>query len=142
MLGWLKWIFNFHEQKKRILNIILLSFVISFFIVRIASTTISPVIFIKGFHIHHFYFGMLIMSIGAVMGVLSRSPRPEQIASGLIGIGLGLFADEIGLLLNCTTPNRECQYAFPGSYDILLMIVSVIILTTIIVGLLDKRDSS
>jgi len=48
-----------------------------------------------------------------------------------------LFADEIGLLLNCTTLNRECVYAFPAASDIITTITAIIFLLSILMGLID-----
>lgn len=52
-----------------------------------------------GHHIHHFYVGILLMAVAgwiAIVGVPSASRRVQAL---LYGAGLGLFMDEIGLLL-------------------------------------------
>ncbi len=52
-----------------------------------------------GHHVHHFYFGILFMALAgwcAIVGVPSLSQRWQAL---MYGIGLGLFMDEIGLLL-------------------------------------------
>jgi hypothetical protein len=61
-----------------------------------------------------------------------------QVASTFIGMGIGLFADELGLLLNCTTADRECVYAFPDAFDVVVFVTAAIIILIIMVGLLDK----
>ena len=134
----LKWVFNFHDHKKRLLNIILISFLVFFGVTRLYSLYIVHPIYIFGFHIHHFYYGMLFLSFGGIFGVLSRKERLLEIASIFIGGGVGMFADEIGLLLNCTTPNRECVYAFPNTFDIIMFMTSIIILAIIFTGLMEN----
>lgn len=52
-----------------------------------------------GHHIHHFYFGILLIAVAgwmAIVGVPCASRRAQAL---LYGAGLGLFMDEIGLLL-------------------------------------------
>ncbi|MGD0977169.1 MAG: hypothetical protein ABR875_02660 [Minisyncoccia bacterium] len=137
-----RWIFNFKDEKKRLLNVILVSFLIFFVGARLYSLYVTRVIYIHGFHIHHFFYGMLFLSVGGVLGVLSRDKRPLEVASIFIGAGIGLFADEIGLLLNCTTLNRLCVYAFPDTFDIFMLVVGVIILAIIITGLIENYYAS
>ena len=81
---------------------------------------------------------MFFASVGGILGVLSRERKGLRIASALIGIGIGLFADEIGLLLNCTTANRQCLYAFPGFVDFAVYIASAILALVILVGLIEE----
>jgi len=139
MLKFLKLIFNFHIWKMRLLNIVLIAFLCSFVGARLYSLYIVSSIYFHGYHIHHFYFGMLFLSVGGVIGILSVHRKFLQIAGALIGIGIGLFADEIGLLLNCTTAYRECLYAFPGISDIVILITALIVLLIIVTGLIEHR---
>jgi hypothetical protein len=83
-----------------------------------------------------------LLSIGGVMGILSQKNKYLEIASVFIGGGIGLFADEIGLLLNCTTARRECLYAFPGISDIIMIIIVVFILAIITTGLIDHYSQN
>lgn len=138
MIKFIKWVFNFREPKRQLLHIILVTFLFSFFMARAYSLFITHSIYIRGYHIHHFYYGMLFLSIGGVLGILSRKRRSLQFASILIGAGIGLFADEIGLLLNCTTEARVCAYAFPNVIDIVATITLAILLIIILTGLFDR----
>lgn len=137
----LKSIFNFHEKKKQLLQLILISFLVSFAVVRTYSVWVGRSIFFHGFQIHHFYFGMLILSVGGVIALLSDDRRVTQFSSILIGIGIGLFADEIGLLLNCTTLNRVCTYAFPDYMDIIGSITLVLVLILVTVDFIERRHA-
>ncbi|MFB6214560.1 MAG: hypothetical protein ABEI54_01700 [Candidatus Bipolaricaulia bacterium] len=56
-------------------------------------------IILFGYHIHHFYFGILLMGIAGWLAIAgSTSIRKEKLAL-VYGAGLGLLMDEIGLLL-------------------------------------------
>ena len=79
----------------------LISFVISFAIAR-TFTTIrrSIVLRIAGFHIHHFWYGTILLGIGCVwLAVSYKEERIARPAAVLVGSGGGLIGDEVGLLL-------------------------------------------
>ncbi|MBI5530842.1 MAG: hypothetical protein HY918_05120 [Candidatus Doudnabacteria bacterium] len=140
ILRFLKSIFNFRHQKKQLLHIVLLSFLIFFTIARGWSLIIGNGIYFRGYHIHHFYFGTLALAAGGLMALLSENTKALRWAAGLIGLGIGLFADEIGLLLNCTTSNRICAYAFPDTSDIIGAIAFAILLLLVAVDISLKRS--
>jgi hypothetical protein len=140
IIKYLKSIFNFREHKKQLLHIVLLSFLVFFSIARGWSLIIGNSIFIHGYHIHHFYFGTLALAIGAIMALLSENKKALRWSAVLIGLGMGLFADEIGLLLNCTTASRICLYAFPDTSDIIGAIVLFILLLLVAVDIAGKRN--
>ncbi len=127
--------FDLKKQNKQKMFIVLVSFLLSFFVVHFYSTHFSRYVFVKGYHIHHFYFGTVALFLGGILGVLSVGERKKKIAAALIGIGTGLFADEIGMLLNCTTVDRQCAYFFPDTPDIIMII------TVLIVFLIAMADS-
>jgi hypothetical protein len=122
-------VFDIRKQNKRRLFIVLIFFLLSFAVARLYSLYFHLYVYIKGYHIHHFYFGTLALALGGILGILNDSnhKRRISIASALIGIGIGLFADEIGLLLNCTTNKGLCTYVFPDSGDIILTIACGIV---------------
>ena len=128
MVNFLKSLVDYRDGKKQLLHIILLAFIVSFATARVLSTSGGGELFIHGFHIHHFFWGMIALSFGGIIGILGSSHRTMQVASALVGMGIGVFADEIGLLLNCTTPARSCTYFFPDTYDIIVSIGITIIL--------------
>jgi len=56
-------------------------------------------IILFGYHVHHFYFGVLLIGIAgwaAIVDIAWLSRRQLALA---YGVGLGLFMDEVGLLL-------------------------------------------
>lgn len=133
MIKFLKNFFDFRHPRKQLLNLLLLAFLISFSLARTYSLSFGKSLYILGFQVHHFYFGMLTLSVGGVIGLLVRSQKILRVASVLIGVGIGLFADEIGLLLNCTSPNRTCAYAFPDTLDIIGLITLAIIILIMLI---------
>lgn len=140
MVKRLKKIFDVRKRNKQLLFIVLVFFLFSFFIVRIYSTYVGGWIEIKGYHIHHFYFGTISLALGAILGILTNNRTKLKIASALIGVGIGLFADEIGLLLTCTTDFKVCSYYFPKIEDIILSISAAIIFLIAVVDWPKKED--
>ena len=111
----------------------LVFFLASFGIAHIYSLNFTKYVYIGGYHIHHFYFGTLALFLGGILGILSNNDKKKlRIASALIGIGAGMFADEIGLLLICTTGNRFSAYDFPDTEDIIWTITLVIVFFIIV----------
>jgi hypothetical protein len=141
ILRFLKSIFNFRQQKKQLLHIVLLSFLVFFTIARGWSLIIGNGIYFRGYHIHHFFFGTLALAAGALMALLSENQKVLRWAAGFVGLGIGLFADEIGLLLNCTTTSRICAYAFPDTSDIIGAITLAILLVLIAVDISQKKQN-
>ena len=136
MFEFLSSLADFRDERKQRLHIILLSFIVSFILAHILTLQIGGEWYIRGYHIHHFYWGMIALSVGAVVGILDSRHRTMQIASVLVGSGIGVFADEIGLLLNCTSPARACQYFFADTYDIVFSIGIAIVLIIVLVEVL------
>ena len=134
MLQEIKKLFNIKKERKRRLYIVLIFFVLSFSVVRLYSLNFTHFIFIDGYHIHHFYFGMAALFLGGILAIINDNNKIKlRISSAMIGIGSGLFADEIGLLLNCTSADHFCSYAFPDMGDIMSTIALVIIFLIVIV---------
>ncbi|OGN28149.1 MAG: hypothetical protein A3A33_02230 [Candidatus Yanofskybacteria bacterium RIFCSPLOWO2_01_FULL_49_25] len=139
MVDFLKNIFTHRQERNQLLYILLSFFLGSFAVARLVSVLTGKSIYFRGYQIHHFYFGMLVLSIGGIIGLLSKNKRPLRFAGALMGVGIGLFADEIGLLLNCTTQSsyRNCVYQFPDYMDIIGTIVLAIILLVALVGFIE-----
>ncbi|UMZ74813.1 hypothetical protein [Natranaerofaba carboxydovora] len=56
-------------------------------------------IILFGYHIHHFYFGIALICIAGWLALVGSEFLKKQHIAFLYGTGLGLFMDEIGLLL-------------------------------------------
>lgn len=56
-------------------------------------------IILFGHHIHHFYFGILLIAIAGWLSMMESKRIHRKKIAVLYGFGLGLFMDEIGLLL-------------------------------------------
>jgi len=78
----------------------LISFIISFIIARIFTSLYPKTVWaISGFHIHHFWYGLAMLTIGGWLGISIENERINRIAAILFGAGGGLIGDEVGLLL-------------------------------------------
>jgi hypothetical protein len=84
----------------------LIFFVLSFSMARI-FTTISPdtVLVSGGLHIHHFWYGLIMLAVGGWLGISYNDVKIDRLASVLFGAGGGLIGDEIGLLLTLESEN-------------------------------------
>ena len=78
----------------------LISFIASFGIAR-TFTSIDPNAFLArgGVHIHHFWFGIILLAIGGWLGISYNQERIVRFAAVIYGAGGGLIGDEVGLLL-------------------------------------------
>ncbi len=56
-------------------------------------------IIVFGYHIHHFYFGIALICIAGWLALVGSSYFNRHKIALMYGTGLGLFMDEIGLLL-------------------------------------------
>ena len=119
--------FDLKKQNKQKMFIVLVFFLVSFTVVHYYSMHFSRYVFVRGYHIHHFYFGTAALFLGGVLAILDNSQRRIKIAAALIGTGAGLFIDEIGLLLTCTSFDKQCNYIFPDTPDIVMSVTIIII---------------
>jgi hypothetical protein len=78
----------------------LISFVASFAIAR-TFTTLGPetVLLAGNLHVHHFWYGILMMGVGGWLGISYNGERIDRLAAVIFGAGGGLVGDEAGLLL-------------------------------------------
>ena len=122
---------DIHKRNKTAPFIIFLSFIVSFAIARLVVINFPRAsLVIRDYHIHHFYYGIALISAAAWIGLVSSKERLMNIGSVLFGAGLGLVTDEIGLLLTCNSEGLNCNYYARGSFDfavflglLLLMII-------------------
>lgn len=62
-------------------------------------TSHCPVFRIEGFRFHHMYYGILLVAVSAGVMILAADARTRWDSGLVLGIGLGLIADEVGLLV-------------------------------------------
>ncbi|OLE68765.1 hypothetical protein AUF78_14550 [archaeon 13_1_20CM_2_51_12] len=58
-----------------------------------------PVIKVQGFRFHHMYYGVLLLLVSLGVMIYASDARARWDSALVAGIGLGLIADEIGLLI-------------------------------------------
>lgn len=56
-------------------------------------------IILFGYHIHHYYFGILLIAVAGWLAITGNQYFTKEKLALMYGAGLGLFMDEIGLLL-------------------------------------------
>ena len=114
--------------RRRLLTpfIAFVAFLVSFALTRAVANLFPSINFIIGkYHIHHFYYGMALLIISNWITLISDRQGPKLFAAALFGVGLGVFADELGLLLTCTSPLAlKCNYYARITLDFFITIVA------------------
>jgi len=122
---------NANSKKLQIQFIILFSFIISFLIARafvvLLNAPINPAyqLWLKGYRIHHFFYGIGVLIIGGWLGHIRNGRRLTKISASLYGIGVGLVVDEFGLLLTFGDYWAAQSYLF-------FVVISVFFLITLL----------
>ncbi len=80
-------------------------------------------IIIFGYHIHHFYIGIILISYAAWMAIVHTEKMDRKLMAVVFGAGLGLFMDEVGMLL---TGSYHNQLTFWLSMLLAVMLLNVI----------------
>jgi hypothetical protein len=78
-------------------------------------------IIIYGYHIHHFYFVILLLSIAGWLAIVGNKNYSKGKLAVMYGVGLGLFMDEIGMLLT------EGYYYSSLSYLLGVLLLGILI---------------
>jgi len=114
-------------QPRAHLATIALSAFISSFIVARTFTTFFPstVLISNGIHVHHFWYGIVLLAIGGWLGISYSGRETDRVAAILYGAGGGLIVDEVGLLLTFGNYWTGLTYTF---VVILLSLVTILIL--------------
>jgi hypothetical protein len=78
----------------------LVSFILSFIVARTFTSFFPNVVLVSGgLHIHHFWFGIALLAAGGWLGISYNHKEIDMLAAIIYGVGGGLIADEVGLLL-------------------------------------------
>ncbi len=95
----------FKDKRKEVPFIIFISFLVSFLIARIYVYLLVPgwagadIFPFDEYIIHHFYYGIALVIIAGWIALVHKDRNLERAAAVVYGLGLGIFFDEIGLLL-------------------------------------------
>ncbi len=90
-----------------------LAFVTTFFGSRLFTTLFPTTVVMQGaVHVHHFWYGIGLMSIAGWMGIAWRDEKFYRLYAVLYGLGAGLLGDEVGLLLTFGNYQSELTYMF------------------------------
>ncbi len=99
---------------------------LSFIVARSFTYFFPSIILVSGgLHIHHFWFGMVLLAAGGWLGINYNQREIDMLAAIIYGVGGGLIADEVGLLLTFGNYWSELTWTF---MIMLLSFVSVLIL--------------
>jgi len=91
----------------------LISFALSFMAARIFTYFYPSVVLVSGgVHIHHFWFGVILLAVGGWLGISYSQKEIDRIAALIYGVGGGLIADEVGLLLTFGNYYSELTWTF------------------------------
>jgi hypothetical protein len=104
------------------------SFVGSFIIAR-AFTTLSSktVIVTGGIHIHHFWYGLIMLAVGGWLGISYHDERIDRLAAILFGAGGGIIGDETGLILTME------DYWTMLTYTVVITFLAIISITILLI---------
>ncbi len=58
-----------------------------------------PIIHVQGFRMHHLYYGIVLVLLSASVLAFAENTRTKWDGALVAGIGVGLIADEVGLLI-------------------------------------------
>jgi len=133
MLHWLRnlksiWYEDILRRNKITPFIIFLSFIISFGTARVVVHVFPTLnIIIKQYHIHHFYYGFILLIISNWIALVTNKKIMFWISAAIFGAGLGAIVDEFGLLLTCATPALQCDYWARQSFDAFIIIIVLLL---------------
>jgi hypothetical protein len=89
------------------------AFVVSFFGSRLFATLFPTTVVMQGgIHLHHFWYGIALISVAGWMGIAWRNEKLYRLYAVLYGLGAGFVGDEVGLLLTFNNYQSELTYLF------------------------------
>lgn len=119
----MKLISNLNDKYKQAPFLIFISFLISFVIARIYVILLGDIatgrdVFpFERYMIHHLYYGIALLIISGWMAIIYKDRDIHKISAVLYGAGLGIFFDEIGLMLT-----HFEDYWDPITYTVVILI--------------------
>ena len=118
--------FSSHIKKKASEDVnfwMLLSFLPTFILARLLVYN-APNLFlnIKGVHIHHFTYGIVLLAVSGMAAMNVRSQKWKNITATVFGVGLALAFDEFGMWIRL-----EDDYWVRQSYDAMVIVFTVLV---------------
>ncbi len=119
-----------HSQLLELQFIITISFLTTFtasraLVVLTGESKPSFELWIGNYHIHHFFFGILLVSISGWISLVGNRKKYKMTSAMLYGGGLGLLVDEIGLLL--TWGNYWAKQSYVFGVIVVFIFLSIIL---------------
>jgi hypothetical protein len=74
-----------------------------------------------GVHLHHYLYGIAILAIVSILGLVERSPRMRAWLGLAAGIGLALIVDEIALLVEL----KDVYWKGPGEASVAVGVILI-----------------
>jgi hypothetical protein len=111
-----------------------LAFTLTFVIARIVTGVIkvgeddTGNVTVGGLHLHHYLWGILIVVLVAIFGLVDRSPRVRSLMGAALGVGLALIVDEIALLLTL----EDVYWSSVGWVSVAVAVVLIGIVGTVL----------
>ena len=115
-----------------------------FVAVEARCTQSCPVIRVQGFHIHHLYYGVILLLASSTIMVFATDVRTRWDSALVVGVGAGLIADEVGLLILRVPYWGVISLATTGLLGLALYLATVYKLWTVgrrDLGLLDRYQT-
>jgi hypothetical protein len=82
-----------------------------------------------GVHLHHYLYGILILVIVSILGLVERTPRWRAWMGLAFGIGLALIVDEVALLVEL----KDVYWKGPGAVSVAVAIVIMSVVGSVLV---------
>lgn len=105
-----------------------LAFLASFFGSRLFATLYPSTVVMTGdIHIHHFWYGIGLLSLAGWLAIAWRTERLSRLCAVLYGLGAGFVGDEVGLLLTLGDYETELTYQFFVAAMSLVIIMTLLL---------------
>jgi len=83
-----------------LLIIVVISSVTAFLVARVFTSANPEIVLIaRGEHIHHFWYGLVLISVGGWLAIVNKGLKTQRFAATFVGVGIGLITEEFELLL-------------------------------------------
>ncbi len=104
------------------------AFLTSFFGSRLFAD-LNPTVVVEtgGVHFHHFWYGLIMISATGWLGIAYNNQKLDRVYALVFGLGAGLIADEVGLLLTFGDYHSELTTDFfIGAVGFIIVVTEVV----------------